>query len=230
MPNEGEFHVVDLCGTLVKDDTTLGFLEWHFRRLNRRISRGLVQGVRGRRSPLRWGAMAVERFFGRHLAKRYLVGLLRGAPITVVEESATGYAKWLVQERLNVEILSLLQEKHRQCDGRCRQIIASASLEPIVAAVSKELGFLYVASRLEVHEGRLTGKYECDITGRKAEALVAKFDETVLAGMSMVVSDNISDLSLMQRAEEAYAVVHGERQRKRWPEGQLKVLNLRDGK
>lgn len=221
------FHITDLCGTLVKDDTTLGLLEWHFRRVNRTLPRLAVQGVRSRKSPIRWAFAIIERISGRHVAKRVLVGLLRGTSVNAIEVSATDYAAWLVRERLNPAVMSLLKSKRCDAGGLCVQVIASASLEPIVAAISRELDLPYVASRLEEEDGRLTGGYASDLTGRKEEALAMKFGEGVLTQLSLVVSDNFSDLSLMLRAEEAYAVVYSERQVGRWPGGRLHILDMR---
>lgn len=227
MTDENDFHIIDLCGTLVKDDTTLGLLEWHFRLTNRLIPRLLVHGVRIRMSPIRWFFTLIERISGRHIAKGYLVGLLRGTPKSSVEESAKIYAEWLTRERLNPAVISLLTSKQQETGGWSKQVIASASLEPIVAAVANELGLSYVASQLEEEEGVLTGRYACDISGRKEEALAKKFGEEMLTQMSLAISDNFSDLALLLRAVQAYAVVYNDRQRSRWLSEKLHILDLR---
>lgn len=226
---QSEVQVADLCGTLVKDDTTLGLLEWHFRRHNRMLPRILVQGVRSRKNPLRWAFAAAEWASGRHVAKRFLVWLLRGTPVAQLELSADEYAQWLLRERINPAVTTLLTSKRELIGGRCMQVIASASLQPIVAAISNELDMEYVASRLEEDRGRLTGRYAIDLSGRKEDALAIKFGKDVLTKLNLVVSDNYSDLSLMVRAHEAYAVVYSERQRRRWPSGRVHILDMRKG-
>ncbi len=85
-----------------------------------------------------------------------------------------------------------------------------------MAALASQLGVRYVASGLEQVNGVLTGRFSCDLTGRKEQALVEKYGSQVLAGRVCAISDNFSDRPMLQRANCAYVVLHKEKHRQRW--------------
>ena len=95
-------------------------------------------------------------------------------------------------------------------------ILASASLEPVVAALASTMGARYVASGLRQQAGILTGLYASDLTGRKEQALIEKYGHDVLAGQVCAISDNFSDRLLLEKAANAYVVLHSESHRQRW--------------
>lgn len=211
--------VFDLCGTIVRDDTTLGVLNWHFSRLGAQWKRRLVNAVRSRRSPF-WFALALaERLSGRAIAKHLLVGLLKGCARDELVLSAKQYVAWAVQSQLVPEVLALLQESVRR---GCEPVIASASLEPVVKAFADHFHVRFVASTLDAKDGRFTGVYAEDLAGRKRAALAEKFGEQALNRIALTVSDNLTDLPLMRESTEAIAIAHQDRHARRW-----RVLGVR---
>lgn len=205
--------VVDVCGTLVRDDTTLGLLRHHFSRMRDRRTRVLaLRALTARRSPLRVLVAVLEKFTGRHLLKRLLVGMLAGDREAEIDVSAREYAQALLENRRVTAVWERLGLPH----GAERIVLASASLEPVVKALAEALGTRYVASSLEAHDGVLTGRYQADLTGKKEEAIARKYGPDVLEMPFGAFSDNLTDRDLMAKACSACVVLHRESHRERW--------------
>lgn len=202
--------VVDVCGTLVIDDTTLGLLKHHFGRDGgRRLRSQLLKAMTARRSPLRVAFLVAEKITGKHLLKRVAVRMLSGDGLAKLNESAADYASILLATRRIPSVWAELE-------GCSNTVLASASLEPIVASLASRMGVRYVASTLEHVNGVLTGRYARDLTGSKPQALLEKYGDSALAGRLGVISDNYSDMPLLEMAEKACVVLHNERHRERW--------------
>lgn len=218
-----KFYVVDVCGTLVRDDTTLGLLRYHFRRTGSHFGRAwLFDAMTHRRSPLWFGFAVAEKLSSRHLLKHCAVRFLTGDTVESLRVSAGEYADWLLTERRVSAVWQLLEEPLVSS----RVVLASASLAPVVAALADALGVDYVASSLEVKGGRFTGKYFYDLTGRKEEALVEKYGDSVLAGADYVLTDNLTDLDIVKKAKCACVVLHHPSHRERWGDVNAEFLGV----
>ena len=211
--------IFDVCGTLVKDDTTLGLLRWHFAR-QRRWRLWLLRGLTARWSPARLLVAVAEKATGRHLLKHALVHLLKGDAVIDVERSATEYADWLLATRRVAQVSALLEST----EGQGRLVLASASLEPVVKALAAQLDAIYVASQLQTTNGRCSGAYASDLTGRKMPALDAVLPSGWRQDGYLAVSDNLTDRDLLAGAQHACVVLHAERHRARW--GDIKAEYL----
>lgn len=213
--SHSDLYVVDVCGTLVLDDTTLGLLRHHFAKDTARPGRARLFNVMCTPRSLAWWAFALaEKVTGQHLLKRFAVRLLAGERCESLEESAREYARRLLADRRIEPVWQVLEEPL----AAGRVVLASASLDPVVAALAALTGARYVASSLEQRDGFLTGRYETDLTGLKHQAMVTKYGETLLEGPISVVTDNASDRSLVERASVAYIVLHKAAHRERWQE------------
>jgi len=208
-----DVYVVDVCGTLVRDDTTLGLLRHHFAREgNRRMRYMLFRAVTARRSPLRLAFAVLEKLTGQHLLKHAAVRLLAGDSVASLNQSAAEYAARLLAHRRVASVWPLLDAPvHAH-----RVVLASASLEPVVAALASAMGVRHVASALGQQAGILTGHYESDLTGCKEQALIEKYGRDVMAGQVCAISDNFTDRPLLESAAQAYVVLHSEIHRLRW--------------
>jgi phosphoserine phosphatase len=203
--------IVDLCGTLVSEDTTIGLLRYHFSRQGSRTWRRLFVGATALQAgPLRFAMKATERVTRRHLLKGLLVRALAGEPVLEVEASAREYAEMLIRRR-RAAVDELLREA-----SPSRLVVASASIEPIVSAVASLLGAEYVASELQVKDGAFTGLFEHDLTGRKLDALRDLCGEEVDVGDYVAISDNIEDRYILENARRAYVVLREASHRARW--------------
>lgn len=208
-----DVYVVDVCGTLVRDDTTLGLLRHHFARDRARPLRYMLfRVISAQRSPVRFVFALLEKLTGQHLLKHAAVRLLAGDRVEVLNQSAAEYAAQLLAQRRVASVRDLLDEPVKAH----RVVLASASLEPVVAALATAMGVRHVASALGQQEGKLTGRYATDLTGHKEQALLEKYGPQVLSGQVCAISDNFSDRPLLERATRAYVVLHRESHRQRW--------------
>lgn len=208
-----DVYVVDVCGTLVRDDTTIGLLRYHFARdKDRPLRYVLFRVISAQRSPVRLVFALLEKLTGQHLLKHAVVRLLAGDHVERLNHSAAEYAAQLLDQRRIASVWSLLDAPLKDQ----RVVLASASLEPVVAALAMAMDVRYVASALGQQEGMLTGRYLSDLTGHKEQALLEKYGPHVLSGQACVISDNFSDRPLLERAARAYVVLHRESHRQRW--------------
>jgi len=206
-------YVVDVCGTLVRDDTTLGVLRHHFRCSEGRLGRRwFFDAMTRRHSPIWFGFAVAEKLSGRHLLKHFAVRLLAGDSVESLQESASEYAAWLLAERKVPAVWHRLESP--LANGHV--VLASASLGPVVSALAGRMSVDYVASSLEEANGRLTGRYARDLTGRKEEALREKYAPEVAAGFECVLTDNWTDRNLVEKAKKACVVLHKPSHRARW--------------
>lgn len=204
---------MDVCGTLVRDDTTLGLLSCHFARSRRQQWRGhLLRLLTARISPARWAFVVLEKITSRHWLKHFLVSLLAGDHASELDASGAAYAIQLLDHSRVPTVWNLID----QAAVSGQVILASASLEPVVKALASVMGARYVASTLEVRAGVLTGRYVKDITGRKEEAIIKKFGSDVMMQPYVAISDNLSDRPLLAKARHAWVVLHRESHRDRW--------------
>lgn len=205
--------VVDVCGTLVRDDTTLGLLRYHFSRSQNQPWRGhVLRLLSARMSPARWAFVVLEKITGRHWLKHLLVRLLAGDSASELDASGVAYAKELLNHRRVAPVWRLVD----QAVSPDQVILASASLEPVVKALAEVIRARYVASTLEVRAGVLTGRYIEDLTGCKEEAITQKFGANVIKQPFVAISDNLSDRPLLAKACHAFVVLHRESHRVRW--------------
>lgn len=205
--------VVDVCGTLVQDDTTLGLLRYHFDRFDGRSFHSTVLSLlTARGSPLRWAFVVLEKATGRHWLKYLLVRLLAGDQASVLDESGRAYVQVLLSRRR----VQPVWDRLGQVGQPDHIILASASLEPVVRPLAEAMGARYVSSTLEVRDGVLTGRYVEDLTGQKESAIVRKYGKDALASPFAAFSDNLSDRPLLAKAGYACVVLHRESHRARW--------------
>ncbi|MGQ4659019.1 haloacid dehalogenase-like hydrolase [Lysobacter sp. F6437] len=203
------YRIVDVCGTLVRDDTTIGLLAWHFARSRRWRLLGLNL-LTARASPLRVLVAIAEKAMGRHVLKLLLVRWLRGDTVADVAASASDYADWLLANRR----VNSVREVLAAAPGPL--VLASASLEPVVQVIAARMNADFVASSLAVEEGRYTGRYINDITGRKREALNDRLGLEWAGGPYLAISDNLTDRALLEGAKPAFVVLHNPGHKTRW--------------
>lgn len=205
------YRIVDVCGTLVRDDTTSGFVHWYL--AERGDWRGpALRMATARYSPLRLGLAALQRAGGADLPKLLPIRQLQGAAVAEVAGSAARYADWLLAERRVEAVRRLLERTAREGP----LVLASSGIEPVVAALARRLGALHVASTLARRDGHYLGRYDVDLTGCKAAALDGVLPAGWRGAGYVAASDNLSDRTLLAGARDAYVVLRTPRQRRRW--------------
>ena len=205
--------ITDVCGTLVYDDTTLGLLKQHFsQQPERRWRLPMLRALTAHRSPFRLGIAVIENLTGKHVLKHLLVRMLKDDTVSSLELNAEVYAKWLLENRKVPSVWQVIapaiKDKHI--------ILASASLQPIVSALAKQLDVRFVASELESSDGVLTGRYKLDLTGLKLQALSDLIGIDLSSRFYDAISDNITDQELLSGAKRAYVVLHKASHKERW--------------
>ena len=201
--------VFDICGTLFYDDTTLGLLAWHFRRRGRWRWWALVWLLFG---PLLLFVKVLERASGRHLAKHLALRGLAGETPRELQESARQYVEYLLHRRR----IPAVFDRFLEATGQGRAILASASLDPLVGELGERFGVDFVSSQLEIRGERYTGRLARDITGIKERILLERWGSALFGPDSCGYSDNLSDAGLLSRCSQRFAVIHSQRQRRRW--------------
>lgn len=201
--------IVDVCGTLIGENTTRGYIAslpyrgW--RRFARRVALSPLAGKIA--SYLDWDA-----------PRALLLLSTRGMSHEDLAAWAQLYVDSVLARKGNPRVLELIGRFR----GRHAPVyIASASLDYVVKVLAKTLGCSgYVASQLAVVRGRSTGCLAKDATGRKAR-LLQSLDPTVLATSCAVITDNAEDVDLIRHATAAVfiaaATQPAERIRRQFP-------------
>ncbi|WP_222927023.1 HAD family hydrolase [Sphingomonas gilva] len=203
MPSERAVAIFDVCGTLYDANTTAGFVTYVAERSERRFAALSTAATLSRLSPLRYGLRVVGLVLRRDLGRAVLLHTLRGLP----ESRLDMWAREYVAERLSLvqiaETHACLRAAQQQGD---RVVLVSNSIDPVVRAIAARLNTDYVSSRLEIVDGRATGRLAQDLTGIKHE--LVEHVRQGCAGRLTVISDNASDAQLLALADRPVIVRH----------------------
>jgi phosphoserine phosphatase len=187
--------VVDLCGTLILENTTREFV----RRLRLSPGAALLRAFALSRFAAMLGSLT-----GRDLVRSLLIRCLRGQSKSGLETAARDYVKRALAEKNNPRVLLMIREAKLEY----RQVyLATASLAAIALAVVQELQLDgYIASDLAYEADDIcTGGLALDATGNKWNLLLSRFPRFRDSHVT-VVTDNVEDDDLMLNATVAYRV------------------------
>ncbi len=172
--------------------------------------------------PFRYLLIFLSVKLGSDHLRTFNVSLLKGMRRTELYNYATGFVDEYLASRPIPETQELLREKAK---GGLRIVLCSASIEPVVDAISDSIGVRdRLSSTLLYEEDVFTGKIALDITGSKLDALR---ERDLLGHLVFAASDNVSDLDLLKEADDAKAIVHEGRKREFWEGCGLEVLDLK---
>lgn len=185
--------IIDLCGTLICEDTTRGFLRWlplcAWRRALRRI--GFTRTL-----------TVLSRLVRRDVAREVLIFATHG----LHKEFINGNAEAYVTDRLARASNSMVRDaiSKAQCEGTS-VYIATASLDAVASAVVKQLRLDgMVSSRLGYDDqGICNGRLLIDITGKKWAFLSSAVPSDWLLHAT-VYTDNQEDSDLIRNAKRVY--------------------------
>ncbi len=212
--------VFDVCDTLYYSNTTHDFIRYLARNRPGLIRNSRFQLLNHRFSPARFALIGMSVATGSDYFKRANVALLKGAPVSEVQELATRFVGEFLATRKVERTQELVQE---YAANGFDVMLCSTSIEPVVDAVAADLGIRdIVATTLEVVDDKYTGRILVDPTGRKLAALRDLSD----AEIECAVSDNLSDLELLSAAKRGIAVVHSARKRDFWMGRNLELIEL----
>ena len=190
----------DLEGTLTLGETWRGvqaYLETHGRRAEfARFRRGKLTAYLAARIGL------IDR---REFQNGWITDLTRLFAGQTLEEFR-GVAAWVVQqELLPKQRRAVISELEAARHDGARVILASGTYQPMLEAFAAEFGFEAVGTRLEIVDGRLTGRLSdgVNVSRRKRENL-----SRVLSGqpLTRAYGDTMPDLPMLELAAEAVVV------------------------
>lgn len=193
---------VDVCGTLFDENTTAGFVRYHFKYFCEHTPKKLRLLDALRMPLLRQITIIIGLTSGRDYFRSGYISLLRGERKDRLDHSASHYAASLEEKRI-AKVWRRIADLRRD---EWKPVLVSNSLDIVVSAIAKRLGWDWVASELSFSGGRCDGYLRNDLRGRKArrleDCLAEVYDDYRLA----VVTDNASDADLIERSEKAYLV------------------------
>jgi len=185
--------IVDLCGTLVVENTTRGFLEW--------------LPLRGVRSFIRWLGLSrvsslIGVVMGKDVSRVLLIFALRGLRRDLLYKEAATYVRHCLESLLNQDVADAISAARGL---RIPIYLATASLDPIALAVSEQMQLDgMVSSRLNYDaDGTCTGRLSVDITGKKLTHLQSIVPDSLIHAAT-VYTDNWDDVELIRHSESAY--------------------------
>jgi phosphoserine phosphatase len=202
--------IFDVCDTLFSTNTTLGFLRFHAERSSDGRMPAALARWASRSSPAFYLGAAAHRLLGWDLARARLLKALKGQPRSTLEEQAGAYVEQELASRMVQPVHERLNQHLERGD---RVLLASSSLDLVIAPVAERLGVEWVASTLQFIGGRCTGRLAPDLTGRKARATAALVGPTESVH---VYTDNRSDGDLLRLAKRCTIILPPDAPGTRW--------------
>lgn len=195
--------VFDICDTLYYSNTTFDFLRFILtirkdKRANAKLKPYLKKTLTYYRLAI------VEKLTGKEIIRAKALETLSGCTQKQLNEWATAFvSEYLPNKTIQETHQALLKEKALGHDI----ILASNSIEPVVAAIAQKLNVSkYISSTLKYKDGKFEGKIDIASNGKKLDIIHSQFGENY--DELSVFSDNFSDFQLMQFASERFCVVH----------------------
>jgi len=210
--------VFDVCDTLYSVNTTFSFLDNYFADdkkylLFRKISKLF---------PVKVGNYFIYKFFKKDLIRIYATTFLKNSSCKEIQSHSEKFVNEELVSKVKDTTSSMIKEyKNRDY----KTVLMSGSYEFIIKEISSYFDAdYYYASKLQKVNGSYTGLYDKDILLTKYELLQ---DEFTTIDELVVVSDNKTDLALMQSADKAYAICNKEKDCSFWKEHK-DIICIRD--
>lgn len=214
--------VFDICNTLYDSNTTFDFIKYCI--VKKKINANLLSYnlITSKASPKFWFLFIYGRLTHIDYHKRAVVSLLKGVMVKDLKQWAMEFYDDFLIYKIQQRALDILNENRNQ-----EIVIASSTIHPIAQVIAKKLGIQnYVATQLEILDGICTGRIKYEISGSKYDELIKNFHSYKLK-ISLVLTDNFSDIDLVSEAKEKIAICYNLKQFrfwKRYPE--VKILKI----
>lgn len=217
MSNATKVAIFDVCGTLYDSNTTFDFLDYCFQgNISYKVFRGISSTYF-----IRGFNYFVNKLFGidvvRKLATRYLN---RYSFAQIEDFSRLFFHEYLVNKEKS-DIVRLMNDYFYR---GYRIVLMSASYLFIVDKIAKHFNIQdYYASELEIIDGYYTGNYSNDLYHRKYSIFLENYKQI---DSLVVVTDNKSDIDLLEIANKAYVVCDRHKNSVFWEKSRLKNLTI----
>ena len=201
--NKEDILVLDVCGTLFYENTTLGFIKFYTQR-NSKIKFLIVLLLSGKFSPIFWLFRALEYFkLNKLIFKKIIIFLLRGERVDSIKSYAKLYIQFLFKYKKILNVWKYVDDYTKKQNNI---ILASSSIEPVVFEIAKKINAAHISSSLEIRNNKYTGKLLCDTVYCKASKL--KLLGIDINQINIAISDNFEDLNLIRNAKLGIAIVN----------------------
>ena len=214
--------VADICNTLYDSNTTYDFIKFCVDNHKLpRYAKVAYSGVLSKASPLFWAIAIGEKIVRKDISKTLVVHFFRGCKVHEVKAWSEEFYNEYLKRRVIDPSFSILKEYNLE-----DIVLVSSTLQPIAATIAENLNISnFLATDLEVKDGRYTGKIINELSGRKLTALKEKFIEGM--DLELVISDNFTDLELMHHSRKRVAVCYNKKHEKFWSAlPQVTILNI----
>lgn len=182
--------IFDLCGTIVKSNTTFDFIKYYHKTKKNHFHffyMSLLTSFLGK---------IFHRIFKFSMRKAALK-TIRGIPLDQLEKTAKKFSEITLKNQKNDIVIKIFNFYNNK---NCYDIIiASASISPVVQAFSERLNIPFVSTILETKDNNVTGNIRYDMKGNKLASFMS--DDIYL-----VVTDNFDDLPLIRNSEKAIII------------------------
>jgi phosphoserine phosphatase len=212
--------IFDVCDTLFRTNTTLGFLSFTARRSGDSRATASFKRWTSRSSPAFYLGALVHRLTGWDLARTQLLRILHGRSRASIEADARSYVQGELAGMMNSLVHDRLGAHRRQGD---RILLVSSSLDVVVQEIAREIEAEWLASELEFVDGECTGRLSADLTGGKLGAIASLVDPEE---QLHVYTDNRSDRDLLRRADRCTIILPAGRGTKHWAGEDCEYLSI----
>jgi HAD superfamily phosphoserine phosphatase-like hydrolase len=208
----------DVCGTLYNSNTTYDFHEFFWKTRNPRKYL-FIKFMRG--FPTRYAFYLLRKLFKLHTLRDTLAHWLKGVALDEVQQASADFIRLDLEGKQRTDIIQMLEHYRNQ---GYHLLLMSGSYTFIVAEIARRFQVdHFVASELATDHGVFTGTYAQDILHQKKEVFVSLYPEV---SDLVVVTDNRTDLALLQMAAQGYAVAATPKNATFWNNQQLSHIQL----
>lgn len=189
--------IFDICGTIFKSNTTFDFLKWELHD----NSWFRLYSFFYHSKPWKILNKLSMSLFHYDITRKIALFFLKGFSIEQLKNDVAVYYDNYLKYRINNKVVEMI-DSYKRCPDY-RVIIASATLDIIAEHISKQLGISeWYATTLCSENGICIGKYENDLLGCKTKLFEG------LTNIELVVSDDVSDYSLMKMAKKNIIITY----------------------
>ncbi len=210
--------IFDVCGTLYNSNTTYDFHEFFWKTRNWKR----YAYIKFARSfPSRYAFYLLRKLLKLPPLRVTLVQFLRGIAVEEARRASTDFVDLFLADKQREDIIGLLE--HYRSAGYYL-LLMSGSYTFIVEAIASHFGVdHFVAAEPAAENGIFIGTYAQDILHQKKEVFVSLYPAVVDL---VVVTDNRTDLALLQMANQGYAVAATPKNATFWTTQRLSHIQL----
>lgn len=200
----------DICNTLIDSNTTFDFVKYVVEKIGG-IRKTVFFLFASRYSPFYYGLLIFHRYLHKDLFRQAIVYLLCGISRSHLHDLGLECYQQILRKKINLKVEKLLIEL--QSSGVL--FFLSSSLDPVVSPIAHNYEADYFSSELDYADGKASGTFKIDLTGRK-HWVATKIMQNYPGAKITVITDNRSDFDLVKLADRRIIVIHKEEDKIYW--------------